>query len=72
MTGDLLVPPVRLVKTIGDAVMLVSPEAEPLVATSLGLLEASDAEGEALPPAARRRRQRPRARRAPATGTGGP
>jgi adenylate cyclase len=49
MTGDLLVPPVRLVKTIGDAVMLVSPEAEPLVATSLGLLEASDAEGEGFP-----------------------
>jgi adenylate cyclase len=49
MTGDLLVPPVRLVKTIGDAVMLVSPEAEPLVATSLGLLEASDAEGDGFP-----------------------
>ena len=29
--------------------MLVSPEAEPLVATSLGLLEASDAEGEGFP-----------------------
>jgi len=34
------VPPVRLVKTIGDAVMLVSPrEVDPLLDTALGLLE---------------------------------
>jgi len=34
------VPPVRLVKTIGDAVMLVSPrEVDPLLETALGLLE---------------------------------
>jgi adenylate cyclase len=31
---------VRLVKTIGDAAMFVSPDAEPLVATALSLLEA--------------------------------
>ncbi len=33
-------PPVRLVKTIGDAVMLVSSEAEPLVRAALELVEA--------------------------------
>jgi adenylate cyclase len=41
------VPPVRLVKTIGDAVMLVSPrEVDPLVETALSLLERSEAEEE--------------------------
>jgi adenylate cyclase len=49
LTGDVLAPPVRLVKTIGDAVMLVSPEPEPVVAVALDLLEASDAEGEGFP-----------------------
>jgi adenylate cyclase len=34
-------PPVRLVKTIGDAAMLVSPEPGPLVETVLGLVERS-------------------------------
>jgi adenylate cyclase len=33
-------PPVRLVKTIGDAAMFVSPEPEPLVSVALSLLEA--------------------------------
>ncbi|HWD63539.1 MAG TPA: adenylate cyclase regulatory domain-containing protein [Solirubrobacteraceae bacterium] len=33
-------PPVRLIKTIGDAVMLVSAEHEPLVRTALELVEA--------------------------------
>ena len=37
-----LVPPAKLVKTIGDAVMLVSPrEVDPLLETALGLVEAS-------------------------------
>jgi len=49
LTGRALVPPVRLVKTIGDAVMLVSPEAEPVVAVALDLLDASDAEGAGFP-----------------------
>jgi adenylate cyclase len=49
LTGDVVAPPVRLVKTIGDAVMLVSPEPEPLVAVALDLLAASDAEGEGFP-----------------------
>lgn len=42
-------PPVSLVKSIGDAVLLVSPEAEPLLHCSLSLIEAADAEGEAYP-----------------------
>jgi adenylate cyclase len=41
--------PVRLVKTIGDAVMLVSPEAEPLVAAALDLVAAAVAEGDQFP-----------------------
>jgi adenylate cyclase len=42
-------PPVRLVKTIGDAVMLVSPEARPLVQAALALIAAAEAEGEQFP-----------------------
>ncbi|HSD76677.1 MAG TPA: adenylate cyclase regulatory domain-containing protein [Solirubrobacteraceae bacterium] len=49
LTNDTLVAPVRLVKTIGDAVMLVSPEPEPVVAMALDLLDASDAEGDGFP-----------------------
>jgi adenylate cyclase len=42
-------PPVRLVKTIGDAAMLVSAEPEPILAASLSLIEAAEAEGEEFP-----------------------
>jgi adenylate cyclase len=42
-------PPVRLVKTIGDAAMLVSAEPRPLVAASLELIAAAEAEGEEFP-----------------------
>ncbi len=42
-------PPVRLVKTIGDEVMLVSTEAEPMVAAALALIAAAEAEGEQFP-----------------------
>ncbi|HEU5062649.1 MAG TPA: adenylate cyclase regulatory domain-containing protein [Solirubrobacterales bacterium] len=42
-------PPVRLVKTIGDAVMLVSPEPEPMVAAALGLIHAAEEEGQQFP-----------------------
>jgi adenylate cyclase len=42
-------PPVRLVKTIGDAVMLVSSEAAPLLEASLALIAAAEAEGEQFP-----------------------
>jgi adenylate cyclase len=41
--------PVRLVKTIGDAVMLVSPEVPPLLDAALTLVEAADAEGNDYP-----------------------
>jgi adenylate cyclase len=42
-------PPVRLVKLIGDAAMLVSMEAEPMVEAALRVVEAADAEGEEFP-----------------------
>lgn len=42
-------PPVKLVKTIGDAAMLASPEPEPLLNAALELVEAADAEGEEFP-----------------------
>jgi adenylate cyclase len=41
--------PVRLVKTIGDAVMLVCPDAPAMVGAALDLVEAADAEGEDFP-----------------------
>jgi adenylate cyclase len=49
LTSDVVEPPVRLVKTIGDAVMLTSLEPEPLLETGLALLDAADAEGEDFP-----------------------
>jgi adenylate cyclase len=42
-------PPVRLVKTIGDAAMLASPKPEPLLAAALALVQAADREGEHFP-----------------------
>jgi len=42
-------PPVRLVKMIGDAAMLVSTEAEPMVEAALALIAAAEAEGEEFP-----------------------
>ncbi|HET9721350.1 MAG TPA: adenylate cyclase regulatory domain-containing protein [Solirubrobacteraceae bacterium] len=42
LATELARPPVRLVKTIGDAVMLVSPEAAPLVRAALKLVEAAE------------------------------
>ena len=42
-------PPVRLVKTIGDAAMLASTEPEPLLEAALGLIDAADAEGSDFP-----------------------
>jgi adenylate cyclase len=45
MASECVSPPVRLVKTIGDAVMLASPEPEPLVRAVLELIAAArDAE----------------------------
>jgi adenylate cyclase len=49
LTTEVLEPPVRLVKTIGDAVMLTCAQPEPLLDTSLALLDAADAEGEQFP-----------------------
>jgi adenylate cyclase len=43
LANDVTAPPVRLVKTIGDAAMLVSPEPGPLVSVALSLLEAVEA-----------------------------
>ena len=39
LAGDVVEPPVRLVKMIGDAVMLVSPDPEPMVDTMLRLVD---------------------------------
>jgi adenylate cyclase len=40
LAADVAKPPVRLIKTIGDAAMFVSPEATPMVETALSLVEA--------------------------------
>jgi adenylate cyclase len=49
LTAERVAAPVRLVKTIGDAVMLVSPELPALVHAVMDLVEAADAEGEEFP-----------------------
>jgi adenylate cyclase len=49
LAGEVADAPVRLVKTIGDAAMLASPEPEALLGATLGLVEAADAEGEDFP-----------------------
>lgn len=49
MAIEIVKPPVRLVKTIGDAAMLASLEPEPLLDAALTLLDAADAEGEHFP-----------------------
>ena len=48
MTSELLRPPVRVVKMIGDAAMLVSPEEGPLLDLALDLVTAAEAD-EAFP-----------------------
>jgi adenylate cyclase len=42
LARDVVEPPVRIVKMIGDAVMLVSPEPDDLVETGLRLVEAAE------------------------------
>jgi adenylate cyclase len=42
LAADAAQPPVRLVKTIGDAAMLVSPDAEALVEVALALVETAE------------------------------
>ena len=49
LAADLADPPVRLVKTIGDAAMLMSQETEPLVRVTLDLVRAADDAGEDFP-----------------------
>jgi adenylate cyclase len=49
MASAVAEPPVRLVKTIGDAVMFVSSEAEPLLSANLELIAAAEAEGDQFP-----------------------
>ncbi|MFD4366018.1 adenylate/guanylate cyclase domain-containing protein [Rhodococcus sp. NPDC058521] len=48
LASDVVSPPVRVVKTIGDAVMMVAPNADGLAAATLDLVEA--ARGAGLPP----------------------
>ena len=67
--ADAAEPPVRLVKTIGDAAMLVAPEPGPVVDTVLGLVERSKDEGSRCCAAAWRAARGSRER---ATGTGAP
>ena len=49
MASAVAEPPVRLVKTIGDAVMFVSTEPEPMLRGGLALIAAAEAEGEEFP-----------------------
>jgi adenylate cyclase len=49
LTGEHLRGDVRLVKTIGDAAMLISPDAPALLEVGLDLVDAADAEGRDFP-----------------------
>lgn len=49
MATEVAEPPVRLVKTIGDAAMLVSTEAGPMVEAALRLVEAAEQASEGFP-----------------------
>lgn len=49
LTSEAAHPPVRLVKTIGDAVMLVSPDPAALIDVMTELVRLTDAEGEEFP-----------------------
>jgi adenylate cyclase len=49
LAAEVVEPPVSLIKTIGDAVMLVAPEADPMLDSTLTLLERAEAEGRDFP-----------------------
>jgi adenylate cyclase len=49
IAGEVVEPPVRVVKQIGDAVMLVSPEVAPAIETCLALIDRAEEE-ENFPP----------------------
>ena len=59
LTAERLRGDVRLVKTIGDAAMLVGPDARGLLELALDLVDAADGRGRRLPAAARRDGRRP-------------
>lgn len=46
LARDMTVPPVRFIKTIGDAVMFVCPEPQPLLDVVLKLVEAVDSDND--------------------------
>lgn len=50
ITSQLVKPPVRMVKSIGDAVLLISPDTTELIDTVIALTHAVEAEGEGFPP----------------------
>lgn len=49
LAGEVASTPVRLIKMIGDAAMLVSPEPEPLLEAALALVAAAEDEGAHFP-----------------------
>jgi len=49
LASEVVEPPVRLVKTIGDAVMLASADSATLLNSLLTLIDAADAEGDEFP-----------------------
>ncbi len=49
IASDIAEAPVRLVKTIGDAAMLIAPEPEPVVDAALRLVDAAEQAGEEFP-----------------------
>ncbi|HEX5853151.1 MAG TPA: adenylate cyclase regulatory domain-containing protein [Solirubrobacteraceae bacterium] len=49
LATEVATPPVKLVKTIGDAAMLASVEPEPLIDAALTLIDVADAEGGDFP-----------------------
>jgi adenylate cyclase len=49
LAAEAAVSPVRLVKLIGDAAMLVAPETDPVLDAALSLIDRIEAEGEGFP-----------------------
>lgn len=49
IAADVATAPVRLVKMIGDAAMLVAPETEPVLDAALSMIDVAAAEGEDFP-----------------------
>lgn len=49
LASEVAVPPVRLVKMLGDAAMLVSPQTDPLLDAALSVVGAAEGEGAGFP-----------------------